>query len=80
MTGDSLSQAIYRVPALLSGSGILAIGGDDADTQLSMVIGALVGLAVVILIVTVIYWRVTRPTQDRSASIRRSARSGDPQD
>ncbi len=79
MNGEHLLQAIAGVPALLSGGGILAIGGDDADAQLSMVIGALVGLAVIILIVTVIYWRVTRPTEKGAATNRRSPRGGEPQ-
>ncbi len=46
--------------------GVLAIGGDDADTQLSLVIAALLGLALVILIATIVYWRLTRPTPTRA--------------
>lgn len=79
MTAAIVVQAIAGAPALLSGGGILAIGGDDADTQLSMVIGALVGLAVIILVVTVIYWRVTRPTEKTATTRRRSSRGGDPE-
>ena len=38
-----------------------ASAGDDASSRLTMVIAALVGLAVVIAVVTAVFWRMTRP-------------------
>jgi hypothetical protein len=40
---------------------VAADSGDDASQRLSWVILALVGLAVVISIATVVFWRLTRP-------------------
>lgn len=45
---------------------VAADSGDDASQRLSWVILALVGLAVVISIATVVFWRLTRP--DRRAT------------
>lgn len=48
-----------------------ASAGDDASSRLSMVIAGLVGLAVVIAVVTVVFWRMTRPEPlDESPGLR----------
>lgn len=42
-----------------------ASAGDDASSQLTLVIYALLLLAVVIAVVTVLFWRSTRPGDRR---------------
>ena len=44
---------------------VAADSGDDASQRLSWVILGLVGLAVVISIATVVFWRLTRPDPQR---------------
>ncbi len=40
---------------------VAADAGDDASGRLSLIIAALVLLAVVIAVATVVFWRLTRP-------------------
>lgn len=61
-----MSAGLVHTPTAFTHSALLAVRGNDADAQLSMVIAGLLGLAVVILVVTIIFWRVTRPTPTRS--------------
>lgn len=51
---------------LLSGvvAQIGASASDDASSRLSMVIAALVALAVLIAVATVVFWRMTRPDRN----------------
>lgn len=44
---------------------VAADSGDDASQRLSWVILGLIGLAVVISIATVVFWRLTRPDPQR---------------
>lgn len=64
---DALVLGADRLGWLLAQSG--ANAGDDASSQLSMVIVGLLVLALVITIATAVFWRLTRPSagSDRPA-------------
>ncbi|HTN99444.1 MAG TPA: hypothetical protein VL068_02115 [Microthrixaceae bacterium] len=52
----------------VAGGDLFALAGDDADAQLSMVIAALLVLALIIFLATIIYWRMTKPGPKRQKS------------
>jgi flagellar basal body-associated protein FliL len=55
---------LHQAAVVLGFAGVLAQGaqaGDEASARLSAVIVALLVLAAVITVATVVFWRVTRP-------------------
>lgn len=63
------STAVFdMVPAAVGMVGqVAADAGDDASRRLSMVIVALVVLAAVIAVATIVFWRLTRPDRPTGA-------------
>ena len=49
------------VPLVMVLGQVAADAGDDASGRLSLIIAALVLLAVLIAVATVVFWRMTRP-------------------